>query len=341
MKILCELETSNSPHLYQLYTGFARLHENGIIDLKLKKSNNQDSFYKPIVRLKINKKINVIYDLLDGFNWISGSKDDNLMHFKNEFKNVDYYFKRSYNKELLNYSPTGCSIFPLGLFYRENQPDCFKNSVSFKTRQVLDILKIKKIKHKKNQYVAPPIIEELNAMLFTRLWDPQQVSDTKQKEERIQINTNRIEAIEACRKEFKDRFYGGLSNSVLAKKEAAQLILPDSHTNRKNYLKRVKSTPICIVNTGLHNSIGGRFAEAVAASRAIISEPLHYDPTGDFLKDKNYLTFTNTSQLLEKVDALLSNKNKTQQMMLKNYFYYNNYLKPEQLVLNTIIKIYE
>ena len=50
---------------------------------------------KPILKVRINDKYDVIYDTLDGLNWIKASIENNLDYFKNNIK-ADFYFKRSF-----------------------------------------------------------------------------------------------------------------------------------------------------------------------------------------------------------------------------------------------------
>ncbi len=96
-----------------------------------------------------------------------------------------------------------------------------------------------------------------------------------------------------------------------------------------------------MATTGLHNSIGWKFGEYVAASRAILSEPLIYGLPGNFEHGKNYLPFNNEDELLHKTYSLLKNKDELLDMMNSNFHYYNNFLRPDKLVLNTLLKIYQ
>ena len=59
------------------------------------------------------------------------------------------------------------------------------------------------------------------------------------------------------------------------------------------FLNIVKSSDICIATTGLHKSIGWKFGEYIAASRAIITEPLYYEIPGELKRGSNYLEFRN------------------------------------------------
>ncbi|ENO0816296.1 hypothetical protein PAK39_15700 [Proteus mirabilis] len=98
----------------------------------------------------------------------------------------------------------------------------------------------------------------------------------------------------------------------------------------------MKEHEICITSTGLHKSTGWRFGEFVAASRAIISEPLNYVVPGNF---DNYLPFNNIEELYLAIEKLVNDKELRYDMMKRNNIYYNNYLKPDRLILNTITSL--
>jgi hypothetical protein len=153
------------------------------------------------------------------------------------------------------------------------------------------------------------------------------------------INNFRIKCIRACRKEFGELFLGGLQRDGYSLSAAKDMVVPLHITEKKTFIDTIKDHNICIATTGLHDSIGWKFGEYVAASRAIVSEPLKYSVPGEFEIEKNYLVFNNEYELLEKIYILLNDKEKLLEIMNNNYHYYNNYLKPEMLVLNTLLKI--
>lgn len=178
-------------------------------------------------------------------------------------------------------------------------------------------------------------------LLIAGLWNPEDEKLEHLKIEIDLINRTRIDCIRACQKEFGRKFTGGLIRDSFSIKQAKDLIMPDSLTNRETFLNSIREHNICIATTGLHGSIGWKLAEYVAASRAILSEPLIYKPTGDFKNDINYLNFDSVDELLNKVYFLLKNRDALIGMMNSNFQYYNNYLRPDKLVLNTLMKIYE
>lgn len=109
-----------------------------------------------------------------------------------------------------------------------------------------------------------------------------------------------------------------------------------NESTKSNYIKQLKQHTICIATTGLHGSIGWKLAEYVAFSKAIVTEMLRYKVPGSFDNYKNYLEFTTPEQCVEKVSDLLQNRAARNKMMEHNYSYYNNHLRPDALVLNTI-----
>ena len=340
----CEIDYFPYPHLSQIYDGFEKLRKIGIIDVLLKPTIG--NIAKPLLKVKVDNKFTVIYDTLDGFNWIHGSDQDNLKHFKDNTK-ADYYFKRSYNKHILDYIPDHCKVYPLGLnfgFQPEGKfPKDLKETVGdFIKNNCIVSRFYKKTTFFSEDFEFHPITVKKNMILFiARLWDPDEVELEHSKIQRELINRNRVEYIQACQKEFGKQFTGGLQRDSFSIQTSKDLVISDSLTNRKTFLNAVKEHNICIATTGIHNSIGWKFAEYVAASRAIISEPLFYEPCGDFGNDKNYLIFNNADELLSKVHFLLKNNEAVSEMMKSNFQYYNNYLRPDKLVLNTLLKIYE
>ncbi|CAM1364524.1 conserved protein of unknown function [Tenacibaculum soleae] len=333
----CELEYSYFPHLNQIYDGFIKLSEKGVIDLSIKRNCVGSS---PLLKVLVNEKHTVIFDTADGLNWISDSREENLKFFKNNFK-VDFYFKRSLNQLVIDNSPSNCKVFPLGLNYFIT-PEKYLGANLKRKIKFFFKKNIKKHNFYSRDFEFYPVVHKKNKILFlTRLWNPDDVSLDSLKEERERINKNRIEFIKSCKSEFKNNFIGGIQYDDFSKKNSKDLLMPSSMTNKRNFMQTVKESNICIATKGLHDSIGWKFAEYVTASRAIISEPLSYELPGDFSINKNYSEFKTKDDLMINISDLLENKNKMVKMMNNNYNYYNNYLESDKLVLNALLKINE
>lgn len=335
----CEIEYIKSPHLNQIYAGFDMLSAQGLINLKYKKGSG-DSL-KPLVKVIINKKHSVVYDTLDGLNWVAGDLEENIAYFSNI--KADYYFKRSYS-EVLKSKNKNLNLFPLGFNYYMNHKLIFNDSI----KNIIKNTSIYKALRSNKQNVNSDYFEKKGdtnrkdqIIFFSRLWDPDKEHDLNKKFELNELNKSRINVIKTCKNEFGDIFLGGLIDNDFTRRTVPEYISTPELTKKINYLNNVKKSNICIATTGLHNSTAWKFGEYLACSKAIISEPLKYSVTGDFNPEKNYLEFTNENQLIDNINLLLNDHSMVNKMMINNTNYYNDYLRPDKLILNTLLKLDE
>lgn len=334
----CEIHYFQSPHLAQIYDGFEKLRKLGVVNITYKRIDAHEN--DPRLKVILDGKHHLIYDLLDGFNWSSGSIEEKLEFFKKNTK-ADYYFKRSFKSNLINYAPLGCKVFPLGL----NYPMSVEGKYKLLKELVLSSSLFKQIKPNHKSYPselfeAKPNLNKIDKIIFyARLWNPIEVKNENSKLEREKINENRIDIIRACKKEFGNMFQGGIIKTPYSETQCDDIIAPKNSTHKLNYLAAVKSSNICISTSGLHDSIGWQMGEYVAASKAIVSMSLNYELPGNFIEGKNYLRYTNIDELLNQINFLLKNKDVQFEIMRQNFEYYNSYLKPDVLVLNTLKKI--
>lgn len=338
-KFTCEIEYVKSPHLNQIYVGFDMLKKQGIINLKYKKRQKNSS--NPFVKVLINKKYRVIYDTLDGLNWIQGSCDDNLLYFSKI--EADYYFKRSYTEKLKSANKQ-IKVYPLGFNHFIEHKHLFNDSLKnvIKNSSIYNYIRPKK------KTLNIPYFEQLNnggnsnqIIFFTRLWDPTNETNRQKKDFLNSINNFRISVVKTCKEEFGNLFIGGIEDSQYARSLASEHICKPEVTQKFNYLNNLKNSSICIATTGLHDSNGWKLAEYIVSGKAIISQPLKHKVTGDFSKGRNYLEFNNKSQLVQTINTLLNNDDLVDNMMRNNTRYYNTYLRPDKLILNSLNTIME
>ncbi len=340
----CEFEYIPSHHLSQIYEGFYRLVQKKWVTVSI--TNISTTPKKPILKVRLITKSNqtfiVYYDVLDGFNWLDTKPiKENLLHFQKTYE-ADFYFKRSFNKDIVQYTPKNCNVFPLGL---NCNIDSTHNFGSLKTKLNNSLKKTIAKKYMNRvcymeDFEYPPICNKQSRVLFfARLWDPKDINGDTLKQEREERNHYRTQCIEACQREFGAYFTGGLQRDEFSEKYAPFLIAPKSITNRKNFINNIRSHNICIATTGLHGSIGWKFAEYIASSRAILSEPLNYTVPGTLAAGNNYCEFRNIDELLSTIDNLLTNKKIVKKMMYNNFYYYNQFLKPENLILNSLLTV--
>ena len=331
-----------SGHLNQIYDGFARLQKCGICNVTYKKAEGISS--KPLLYALINGQ-RVLYDTLDGLNWIENDIENNLKYFESHDFNVDYYFKRSYTSLLQQYVHNRFMLYPLGLNYNIH-PISYPYSVNRLRDRFIASKLVEKIVGKRRFYAEDFTCEPQNInnriLFFTRLWDPScfRLSSPHTYENWMQLNRNRIECISACKKYYGNQFIGGIQTDDYSIKTcSSDLLIPHYMTKREMFLNEVKKSSICITTTGLFDSIGWKFAEYIAASRAIVTEPLCYELPGNISKNKNFLEFTNPTELIESINILLNDSLLLKNMMEANYNYYKKYVQPDKLIYNTLLKI--
>ena len=359
-KIQCTLYChSIDRHLQQLYTGFDLLSAVGIIKVKqiIKRDDNFNKAEEQHLRDAENtclsvqvtypnkKKINIYYDTHD-------AEEISIENLKKH----DVYFKRSYSEK---YKDNFCQerkndIYPLGLNYlvmpnRFNRSSFYRQfSLSKTSKEKISAImhsfdinnKIRFYPKLKDMHRAPKGYQKIKILFMATAWDPYNNPDrSKEKiEERIYINEMRANCIRLLRKEFGNNFYGGLMHNEFTIKMYKDALLENKNNAlKKNYINILNEFPICVATMGLHGSIGGKFAEYVAFSKGILSEKMNFQLPGNLEKDKNYLEFTTPEECVNQAVKLSSNKEMLTNMMYYNLIYYHHYVRPDMLILNSLI----
>lgn len=352
-----------SPHVRQIYTGFCELSRKKFISIEFIEHDwNPNHITENLVKVQVNTTTEIIYDTNDGLYWIYGTLGDNLKYLQEVIlPQCDLLFKRSCSADLVSkLGSHNRKVYPLGLNYNVTSASNVMDKICYSRRGKLRRyirssptlssmlgMECNRLLYYENFEFPPAMLHdhsECKVLFLTRLWDPddrvleRETSSMNEltKEERGRINEKRIECIEACKKKFKRRFIGGLVDDKYARKIAPHLIAPQSLTSKQGFINLIKSCPICVATTGLHNSIGWKFAEYIAASRAIITEKLNYILPGEFEVGQNYLEFSTAGELVRQIDFLSDNPVVINDMMWENYSYYNSYLRPDNLILNTL-----
>ncbi len=179
--------------------------------------------------------------------------------------------------------------------------------------------------------------EQPNIIFCTRLWNPAETDDSKEAQGRLEINTMRMEIVERLQKQYGSSFIGGIRIDDYSKKICpSNLLLAKRISHQSNYLRLMKQADICVGSMGLHESIGWKTGEYVAASRAIVNEKFHYQVSGDFEIGRNYLSYETTDECLTAIQYLIDNPSKIREMQEHNNKYYLEYLRPDKLVWNAL-----
>lgn len=359
--MFCKLAIANVRSLYshQIITGFMMLQEQGLLECTISENNDliKEFSQECIVECVVNDK-RIIYDLADGYNNFTsfGSFDSML-------DNVDLYFKRSvrleYHENLKNKEKI--KILGFGLFI--TYPDIFMNKLWTHNRSMAELLRIVARKtpffHNsfRNSYIqnltCPPKINKDKVVFFyTRLWDPKQASKkssqnidmdggtydriNKKAEEFAAVSAMRANCVRELKQEFGTNFIGGVVRSPYAERAYPDLIVDSEISKRDKYTMAVQSADICITTHGTHQCFNWSFTEEIMASKGLVTEKPFYALPSHFHEGINFLAYTSPLDCVEKTRSLYDNENTLYKMMEANQSYYQNHLRPDKLIKNTL-----
>jgi len=326
----------------------------GLLDLEIVKLKRGEDDFLPYNMLKmvLNNK-SIVFDMNDGYDNLLNEGESYVDFYNGILKDCDFLFKRSFNEQLNKALDRAEKI-------RKTAPNFFvtvpgnpahclllADPAKEKFKKAVRALPNNKYSNKlfyEEKFVAgEKISDKPNIVFFTRLWDPKgdykgQLTQEK-KEERHRINERRIKCIRLGKKEFGKSFLTGLVANPYATKNYPDLLAEDGKlTIKSNYMKTVKKADIAVATAGLHRSTGWKFAEYLAASKAIVTEPLFYSSHGDLREGKNYLEFENEYEFCERISSLFEPE-KRYRMMQANKEYYDEYMRCEKILLHAFKEI--
>lgn len=365
--IVCKIIYGNTidPHLSQILAGYQLLQDDGVLKYSTEYNPNyikQNYIHNVLIEVNFSNGLRICYDLADGYqSFIDMPKFDAILD------TVDFYFKRSCDFETNKSLKNKDKIKPLGFNYpvscKNNPYDRFiytsNNPIDYAKKYVFYWRNVKKYQpfyyYDKFENTPKEHDRKYKILYSVRLWNHQEITlesvqngfpelelnDAKQVLDKLQsdwesVTNERIAQIRALKTTFGEQFLGGVIKNEYSLKIASDIIAPKEIVNRLNYLQLIKGDFVCIANRGLHKSIGWKFGEYIAASRAIITEPLAYEVVGDFKESKNYLTFNSTENLLNQTKYLLENPKIIFEIERNNHAYYNEHLRPDQLIITTL-----
>jgi hypothetical protein len=291
--------------------------------------------------------------------------DHPIINSLKKLEQCDIYFKRSYDRQSLWKLPIELQkkIVPFGLnyacrsinergFVQRHLVHYFAHKY-FLYRPLRGLKKlvtqigktsVLRLAPSLSKNFTPPLIEEFEAspdsqaerivLYQTVVYSPttSKMSDIKQLKE---MNDMRAEIIRALRKNFGERFIGGLAPTDFAKQHYADCITTNK-IDKRSFMQLIKNSLITIVTTGLHNSTGWKLAEYLAASKCIVTEPLHYELPTPLEEEKNYLSFSSPEECVAACKKVLESPKLASDMRWNNYNYYKKEVEPAAHILSCI-----
>lgn len=341
---------ADEPHLQQIYTGYTMLARQGAV--KISQRLTTVDFLQPDLPAHINEVrashlvvevagMRIGYDVHD-----AGEVPEELL------AGVDLLFKRSWEQHFVDACSAPAKVLPLGanLWVHADAPDrhalrrvglhrggeAVKNTLRALgiDRLLGDRLFTPRLS---DIEAAPPYDLPPRVLFLAEAWNPAEAPTAQTADERVAINALRAACMRGLREALGDRVTCGFRNTPFAQREFADLVINDSSLTRKrNYLALVKQHPICIASSGLHRSIGWKFAEYLSMGRAIVSEHLHMRLPGDIAPGSHYLQFDSADSCVAAATGLVADPDKRAALIRASHDYYSRHLRPDALVAQSL-----
>lgn len=324
---------SHHQQLSSLYVGLEILNRSGTFKLK---PNLDFSNVKSFPFLSGNYRGRSFFiDCMDGYNWISGSREDNLAYFQSTI-NSNFIFKRNYSLDLQN-SMKDSKVLPFGFNYAMGYQMPYRLSLSKRYLQhpywSLKYSHLLRGYYDYKTFEHEPELPNSQGILYqVRLWDPASAKDAFSEAQRQQMNAFRVECVRALREQFPSRAVAGVQDSAYSRMICPDLVISSQETSRNSYFNLIRNSAIGVTSNGLHQSIGWKMGEYIAASRAIVCERPYFLFPPHFMEGQHYLGFSTPEELVIQVDGLLSQPHRIRTMMQENQNYYQEYQRPDRLV---------
>ena len=345
-KVICIVLYGNWEHLSQIITGYILFSKKHKYHVKFfKKYSNEPG--QPLLKVIIDGKV-IIYDCADGYcDFSCLNKKSDLMY--NLLQECDFYFKRSFKKQTNEqyYADSVDKIYPLGLNFNVT---CLGNPLNFRyiswkqrIKKLLKYFLFLDFPYFEFIFFSSKFPNKWKILFYTRLWhfDSEHESMISSSEN---ITNHRILMIRTLSSTFSNQFVGGLEQSDYSVSVAPDLVLKKCKTRKIKYLREMKKAGICIATTGLHDSIGWKFAEYLASGKIIVSEPLYYELPGDFHSgwNGNYFEYHSPEEAIQIIRSIQESDDKKIQMMLeRNYAYYQQYISPLGIVESSLKVVFQ
>lgn len=346
-ELLCQ---ADEPHLQQIYAGFGMLARQGRI--RLRQRLVPVDFHQPDLPAHlVDARASHLVVRADGLRIGYDVHDASEVNAE-LLERVDVYFKRSWEQAQVAACAAPERVLPLGanVWVHDVAPSrlAWQRSRLLRGSERLKsglralgldrLLGDRLFTPRLADLEAPPPLDAAPRVLFlAEAWDPDTAPSPQTAAERVAINALRAGCMRALREEFGERATCGFRATPFARRAHAELVVDDARLTRKrNYLALVREHPVCIASSGLHRSIGWKFAEYLAMSRAIVSEHLYMRLPGSFEPGRNYLEFEDAQSCVAAVRRLLGDADARARMMQANLDYYRAYARPDAMVATSL-----
>ena len=308
-------------HLSHVLTGLCELATSGRIDLRLLPADGDGG--QPL------ESAALVAEVSDGGEPLPISFDvsDRSGDFHPAAINsCSICFKRSFYRPHLDRLPSTVktAVLPFGMNYgcRSAAGERFLRAAGLRLdeslNRYLSVLPFEEFEQRPNVPVESSIVFQ------TRAWAPESTSDNVE-----DVNESRARIIRALRRAFPRRFHGGFVPNLYARQNYADLLTPYPDLLHQ-YVPFSKRHLIGVSTRGLHQSVPFKIPEYLAASHAIVSEPLRCEFPVPFQDSDHFLQFETVDGCVAQCDRILSDASLAQELRETSWRYYSSEVRPAE-----------
>jgi hypothetical protein len=249
----------------------------------------------------------------------------------------DIYFKRSFYEPHLAVLPVEWrnKVAPLGLNYacKSARGEALLAEAPLGLNQSLN--RYRTVRPAADFEQAPDASVVPSIVFLTRAWAPESTSDDAR-----EVNESRARIIRALRRAFPGRFSGGFAPNPFACQRYPDLV--SEHPNEPaDYLRFTKRHLIGVSTRGLHKSEPFKLAEYMAASLAIVSEPVRNEFFPPLTAGSNLLEFRTPEECVESCGRILGSPALAAELREASWRYYQSHVEPARHIENLLNRAFE
>ena len=353
-------------HSWQVFAGLSALRSRGEVDLHLVVADRgglplEDVVPWALVRDRETRgEWNVCFDLADG-KWLTGPRP----------RIADVTFKRSYDPD--PDPPVGTihgRVRPFGLNYacrtghegrmirysfeslrtaprrgRTNRSSSWRlQRLAWPLKQPLQLARARRRpdrvwsgvpRHVSQFEVAPGVPAEPVVLFHTRAW-AEKVDGVA--DHHTGPNFQRAELIRTLQRRLGSRFRGGFAPTPYARTHFADC-LSDQPTEPVAYMQAVQRCAIAVSTIGLQRSTPYKLPENLSASRAIVSDPLHFGLPAPLVPGTHLVTFDDPEGCADACEGLLDDPSLLAHLREQAWDYYQREVRPDVLMRNRLLDL--
>jgi hypothetical protein len=327
-----------------VFTGLATLHRLGKIRLRVRAPAVTDiprHAGEVCARFQVGtpsgRPVPVLYDL----------RDRSDQFFMDDLEETRLYFKRTFVQSDVDALPgnlrprvhpggvtfacmaAGVRMAPFAQALRLMVNPGLREGRRRMARRLVDYARIPALEG----FIAPPSAGKRGVVLFqTRVWEDSEVPEPDSAEE---VNGQRVALVRTLRAAFGDRFVGGLLPTPMALERWPELVTRRG-ADQPSYLRLIREAAVAVYSRGLHHSTAYKLGEYMAASCAVVSDPIRSILPAPLNPGVHFAPYSTTDECAAQCDRLLTWPEARMELRVASHDYFSREIRPDSRMSRVI-----